>query len=83
MQIHPDVQEFVETQARDVVHTKTICLQIFSGDVEIAFKRCDAPANGTVGKQGSGILVCDADISHTRELTGCTLPLLQFAIEAV
>ena len=64
MQVHPDIEKFVDTQARHVIHTKTIRFQVFSGDVEIAFKRRDAPAQRPFRQQSACVFVSDPYIFH-------------------
>ncbi len=65
MQIHPDIEKLVNAYARYEIYAKTICFQIFTGDIEIALKRRDAPADGAFRQHGSGVFVCDADLFHT------------------
>ena len=44
MKIHPDEQEFVDAQTRDVVRFEAIGSQVFLLDIEVAFKWRNAPS---------------------------------------
>lgn len=64
MQVHPDIEKLVDAQARHVIHTKTIRFQVFSGDIEIAFKRRDAPAYRPFRQQSARVFVSDPYVFH-------------------
>lgn len=51
--VHPHIQEFVRAQARDEIHPKTIGLQVFFSNIEVAFEGRYAPADGSVGENRS------------------------------
>ena len=64
MQIHPDVDELVDTKAGDVIHSETVRFQVLSGDVEVAFKRSNTPAEGAIRQQGTCVFMSDAQSLH-------------------
>ena len=51
VQIHPDIEKFVYAKARYEVLTEPVGFQVFSGNVEIAFKWRDSPAERAFRQQ--------------------------------
>ena len=69
-QIHPHVEELVETKPRNEVDLETVGLQVFVPNVEVSFERGDAPPQRPFRKKGVCRSMCYSDklLSHVLTL---------------
>ena len=49
LKVQPDIEKFVDTQARDEVDTKAVSSEVLARYVEVALEWSDTPAQRTFG----------------------------------
>ena len=62
--VHPNVEEFVRAQPRDVVHPKSLRLKEFASNVKVALEGRDPPTDRPVGQHRTACPVLDSHVTH-------------------